>query len=577
MINILFYDFEVFHEDWLIVILNADNHSKTVIVNDVNQFIEFYENHKNDIWVGFNSRHYDQYIAKAIIAGFKPQEMNEWIIEKSRMGWQFSKSLFKIPFLNFDINTIRGQSLKQLEGFMGDSVEESKIDFTIKRKLTDDELAEVIEYCTHDVEETINVFMERIEEFESTIGLINTFDLPIKYIGKTKAQLSAIILDARQPQLIRDDEMDFGFPDTMDIHKYSDVVEFYETADNYEQSYERTVAGVKHIFAWGGLHGAKENYHAKGTIINVDVGSYYPTIMVQYGYVSRNISNPEKFAEVLKTRLEYKSKKDPRQGPYKIVLNSTYGATKDKYNGLFDPRQANNVCICGMMLLLDLIEKLEPYVELIQSNTDGLYVRLLDDEYFDTVDDICYEWEQRTGMRLEFKYFDEVIQKDVNNYIMIDHESGYVKTKGSYVKSQSSLDFDLPIVNEAIVKYFTDEIPVRQTIEECDDLHKFQRVVKLSYKYDGAAIGTISPFNGKPVWIDDLPGKVQRVFASNDYNASRLFKVKNGNLERISYVPDHIFIDNGNVKNKKIPDTLDREWYIRLAQSRVEDFEGNLL
>ena len=29
---------------------------------------------------------------------------------------------------------------------------------------------------------------------------------------------------------------------------------------------------------------------------------------------------------------------------------------KDKYNGLYDPRQANNVCIAGMLLLLDLIE-----------------------------------------------------------------------------------------------------------------------------------------------------------------------------------------------------------------------------
>jgi len=573
VIQILFYDFECFKEDWLVVILDSDTHTKTVIVNDTNEFVDYYHKHKKDIWVGFNSRHYDQYLAKAIIAGFMPQEMNEWIIDKDKMGWQFSKSLFKIPFLNFDINTIRGQSLKQLEGFMGDSVEESKIDFTIKRKLTDDELAEVIKYCTHDVEETINVFVERIEEFESTIGLINTFNLPIKYIGKTKAQLSAIILDAKQPKINRNDEMDFSFPDTMDIHKYSDVVEFYETADNYEQTYEREVAGVKHIFAWGGLHGAKENYHGKGIIINVDVGSYYPTVMVQYGYTSRNISNPEKFAEILKTRLEYKAKKDPRQGPYKIVLNSTYGATKDRYNGLFDPRQANNVCVCGMMLLLDLIEKLEPYVELIQSNTDGLYVRLLNENDFDTVDDICYEWEQRTGMGLEFKYFDEVIQKDVNNYIMIDHESGYVKTKGSYVKSQSNLDFDLPIINQAVINYFVKNMQVRKTIEECGDLHQFQRVVKLSYKYDGAALGYDNSFGHN--LVKKIPGKVQRVFASTDQDDLQLFKIKNGSLEKIGFVPQHGFIVNGNVKNKKIPTTLDREWYIKLAQSRVRDFEGD--
>lgn len=143
----------------------------------------------------------------------------------------------------------------------------------------------------------------------------------------------------------------------------------------------------------GGLHGAKENYYAKGTIINIDVGSYYPTIMTRYGYASRNIKDPEKYANIRKTRLEYKGQGNLRQGPYKIVLNGTYGAMKDKYNGLYDPRQANNVCVGGMLLLLDLIEKLEPYIELVQSNTDELYIRLLNEDDFDTVDDICYEWE----------------------------------------------------------------------------------------------------------------------------------------------------------------------------------------
>ncbi|QYD00691.1 hypothetical protein HZF13_05490 [Lactiplantibacillus plantarum] len=573
MIKILFYDFECFKEDWLVVIMDSDTRRKHVIVNDSDRFVDFYHRHQSDIWIGFNSRHYDQYIAKAIIAGFEPQEMNDWIIVKREQGWQFSRELYKIQFYNFDIMTVRGQSLKQLEGFMGDSVEESKIDFTIQRKLTNDELNEVIKYCTHDVEETINVFTERIEEFETTMGLIKAFNLPLKYIGKTKAQISAAILNARQPRVARNDEMDISFPDVIHIDKYRDVVEFYENTRDYEQSYTREVAGVKHIFAWGGLHGAKENYHGKGTIINVDVGSYYPTIMVVFNFISRNISDSSKFAEIRKTRLEYKAAHDSRQGPYKIVLNSTYGATKDKYNALYDPRQANNVCVTGMMLLLDLIEKLEPYVELIQSNTDGLYVRLLDDDYFDMVDDICYEWEQRTGMGLEFKYFDEVIQKDVNNYIMIDHESGYVKTKGAYVKKQSNLDYDLPIINQAIVDYFTKGVPVRKTVEACNDLHQFQRVVKLSYKYAGSGLGYDTEF-GHHKLMKNIPGKVQRVFASNDEHDYQLFKIKKNALEKIGYTPRHCFIVNGNVSDMEVPDKLDREWYIRLAQSRVNDFRG---
>lgn len=39
--------------------------------------------------------------------------------------------------------------------------------------------------------------------------------------------------------------------------------------------------------------------------------------------------------------------------------NSTYGAMKDKFNPLYDPKQANNVCVTGQLLLLDLLEHLE--------------------------------------------------------------------------------------------------------------------------------------------------------------------------------------------------------------------------
>lgn len=90
---------------------------------------------------------------------------------------------------------------------------------------------------------------------------------------------------------------------------------------------------------------------------------------------------------------------------------------------------------------------------------------------------------------IEFKYFNEVNQKDVNDYIVIDHESDYVKTKGVYVKESNNLDYDLSIINKAIVKYFTGDISVRKTIEDCDDLHQFQEVVKLSYKHDKAVLG----------------------------------------------------------------------------------------
>lgn len=563
MAVLLFYDFEIFKHDWLVVIINANTKEEHIFVNDTQAFIEFYNEHKRDIWVGYNSRHYDQYIAKGIICGFSPQEINEWIIVQKKPGWQFYKDFWKIPFYNYDVMTKKDKSLKQLEGFMGHNIKESDVSFDTDRKLTNDEIQEVIKYCRHDVQETIHIFTEDIEEFQSHMELIKMFNLPLRHISKTKAQLSAQILEAKQPNVPRDDEFDISFPPTMAIQKYTEVINFYEKTKNYDEVLEIEVAGVPHLFAWGGLHGARRNYISEGHFLAIDVASYYPALMIEYGYLSRNVKNPDKFREIRDRRLEYKAAKDKRQAPLKIVINGTFGAMKDKYNALYDPLMANNVCVGGQLLLLDLIEKLEPYCTLIQSNTDGLLIKLhhYDDYYL--IDDICYEWEKRTRMELEFEEFTKVIQKDVNNYILVAADGSY-KSKGAYVKKLKKLDYDLPIVNEAVVNYFVKGIDPEETIFGCEELIKFQKIVKISSKYDFAVYG-----NKK------MNEKVFRVFASVDTNDKELMKVKNGSKEKIAYVPERCFIINDDVTKKEIPGKLDYWWYLELANKRINDFIGN--
>ncbi|MGE8013248.1 hypothetical protein [Bacillus mycoides] len=558
----LFYDFEVFANDWLVVIADTDNHSEKVFVNNERDLIDYYHEHKNDIWIGYNSRHYDQFILKAIICGFTPQAINEWIILDHKPGWKFYKDFWKIQLYNFDVMTNKFRSLKQLEGFQGHDIRETSVSFNIRRELTEEEIEEVIKYCRHDVHETMHIFMETITEFESQVELLKMFNLPLRNISKTKAQLSAFILDAKQPAVPRDDEFNFSFPNTLQINQYTEVLDFYKENKDYNKVLELNVAGVPHLFAWGGLHGARNNYYGEGYFLNIDVESYYPALMIEYDYLSRNIKDPAKFREVRDTRLKYKAAKDKRQAPLKIVINGTYGAMKDKYNGLYDPLMANNVCIAGMTLLLDLIEKLEPYCEVVQSNTDGVLVKLRNYEDYDLIDDICYEWEQRTRMGLEFDEYVKVIQKDVNNYILVDAEGNY-KSKGAYVKELNPLDYDLPIVNEAVVNYFVKGIDPEETIFNCTELVKFQKIVKISSKYSHARYGTRR-----------MNEKVFRVFASVDENDKQLCKVKDGIAEKIAYVPERCFIVNDDIKDMQVPGKLDYWWYWTLANKRIDDFLG---
>lgn len=174
-------------------------------------------------------------------------------------------------------------------------------------------------------------------------------------------------------------------------------------------------------------------------------------------------------------------------------------------------------------------------------------------------------------MGLGFDYIQEIWQKDVNNYVFVDVD-GEVERKGAYVKGNTALDNDLPILNTALVDYFTKGIPVEKTIMDCKDLQQFQKIYKLTSKY------LYAKHNNRK-----LQGKVFRVFASNDGMSTPLYKVKqkyrrDGNDylsdEKFINCPKRCFIRNGDIKGVSTDDVpeLDKEWYIEQAKKRLKDY-----
>jgi hypothetical protein len=559
--KLIFYDFEVFYKDWMVVLIEYETKEKIVIINDKERLDDFYKQNKDDIWIGYNSRMYDQFILKGILLGMNPYDINTQIIDENKNGYQVIKNAESITLNNFDIST-GFHGLKQLEAFMGSKIKETSIPFDIKRKLSNSQIQEVVEYCTHDVLQTIEVFNNRKEEFDSQLSLIQMFNLPMSMFNKTKAQLSAYILGATKSEPY-DDEFNISIPDTLQLEKYKHVLEWYKNPDNlsYIKELNTVISDVPHTFAWGGLHGSRDNYSAEGIILCMDVASLYPSLIIEYNYMSRNVVNPLKYKEIRDTRLRLKKEKNPMQAPLKIVLNATYGCMKDKHNPLYDPLMANNVCIAGQLLLLDLIEKVEPYCELIQSNTDGLFLKVDNIETVEKIKLIASEWEKRTRLNLEWDIYNKIYQKDVNNYIIIN-EQGKYKSKGAYVKKLSNIDYDLPIVNKSLVNYFINNKPIEDTINECGNLREFQKVVKVSTLYKYAILGD-----------KKLPEKVLRVFASKDEKAPGVFKVKSKDrVEKIANTPERCFIWNENVNSTEVPEYLDRQYYIDIATKRLSDF-----
>lgn len=555
------------------------------IWDDVDLFTEYFEKHKNEIWVGYNNTRYDQYIAKGIMLGMNPKEINDWIIVQHNDGWQFSSAFNKITMINFDTMLRNDNGLKPLEAFMGNDIRETEVSFDIDRPLTDEEKQQTEFYCNHDVTQTIEVFLNRKAEFDAALDLVKIFKLPMSYMGKTGAQRVSKILGGLGKKF-DDDEFDFPIAPTLKLGKYKYLLDWYKNPDNHDYGKSQIViiCGIPHTLAWGGLHGAigeiqyKNDkpkqvtipYYGEGIFIMADVTAYYPSLQLRYKYGYRNMGNPENFEKIHGENLRFKRLGDKKARlPYKIADNAISGQLKDPKSLLYDPRDNNAVCVNGQLLLVDLLEKLEPYIELTQSNTDGILFKMpmkyKFEQWHDMIDDIVWEWEQRTGMRMEFSIYTKVFQKDVNNYLLVGAD-GKTKTKGAYTKSLSAIDNDLPIINKALVDYMTKNIPIETTVKACKDLIMFQKVVKLSGKY------WRTWHNGKY-----MTEKCYRVFASLNSNDTYIGKCKSkgATIEKFGNTPDHCFIDNTAVNGKTVPNYLDHQWYIDLANKRLKQYGVN--
>ena len=570
-----FIDFEVFKYNFLCVIINPLTKTEKVIVDNPRELKYYYQKYKNEIFVGYNIRDYDQWIFKGVLAGFDPYEINEHIITKGLKGYQFSNTLKEYPLITYDLIQLNS-SLKQLEGMQGHNIYETGVDFRLNRPLTEPEIEETVNYCRNDVLETIELFTQLKSGFDSRLELINEFKLPLSEMSKTNSQTIATILGAER----RDckDEFNLYFPDYLNyIKKYKPVVDWYKSIGTeanlsdenkkkiYSQKFRYEVAGVIHDFGWGGLHGARPKYYGTGYYLHIDVNSYYPSLMITHKYFSRAVDSEgaERFKTVYSENLRLKKYPEfkKKRAVYKLICNSTYGCFKDKYNALYDPLMANNICVTGQLALLLLIEMLEGYCELIQSNTDGLIVKLRSLDDYEAIDDICYSWELMTGVKLAFDpIITKIYQKDVNNYLFIN-EFGEVESKGAYVKGLSALDNDLPIVNKALKEYMINGTPPEATINSATELIDFQKIVKLSGKYDYVL------HNGKK-----YTNKCYRVFASKSASDGIIYKCRNGKSDKFANTPESAFLENGDIVGAPVPDKLDRRYYIDLAYERLKQF-----
>ena len=392
--NIYIYDIEVYAYDWFVGFKRPEPGAKSIkIHNDISRLRAFLT--QPDIVLGsFNGKHYDDYVVKTMINGgtnYHVKKHNDHIISGGE-PWGYSpfdydEMLFKrLPCPTFDLRddiADPGVSLKSIEGNLCRKIVECKVPFNLDRPLTKDEINEVEKYLDEDLDGTIALYWERKEDYLDAKALVGEmYGLPAEEaLGLTNAKLSARVLEAKAVK--RTDERDYVIPPNIDTESIPKVV-----LDFFLQIRDKSIPDAKLFgagkgskgmtldiifktsygscpvtYAWGGVHGAKPCVTVEETkdrvIINQDVGSLYPNSMINFGYCSRSMRDPEAYVKLVRKRLGYKKAGDKkRANALKLVVNTVYGAMLNLYNDLADRWAGRSVCISNQLAMTVLIVQL---------------------------------------------------------------------------------------------------------------------------------------------------------------------------------------------------------------------------
>lgn len=273
--NIIVYDCEVFAYDWIVVFKDISTGIFTVIHNDNDAVREAID--EDNVYVGFNSKHFDSFIIKAIAYDFSPPEikqLNDYLISGGR-GWEYAplqEGYFKFNNVDIRDDVQKGLSLKAIEAHLGMDIRESEVDFNIDRPLTEKELEETIFYCKHDVDATEQLYYLRKGYIENKLMLGRIKGIPDnRALYMTNAKLTAAYLDAVPKE--HDDEREYQYPPKL-LRQYipQEVFDFFERLKDksipdevvFKEKLDLMVGGCPCTIAYGGIHGAIPCYREEG-------------------------------------------------------------------------------------------------------------------------------------------------------------------------------------------------------------------------------------------------------------------------------------------------------------------------
>lgn len=603
--TILLFDIEIFKHDSLFVFRDYFTKEWFIINNDLNALRSFYLEYRDSMFIGYNNASYDNNVMRGYLQGKNAYQMSKTIIESDNRGLVYKMfDSHKTPLFGMDLyQDNKGFSLKEHSAFLGINIKETEVDFDMDRPLTDEEKEKNVAYCKNDVLATEKRFEQNISMLLAKATIALMFDMDKTDLLQTNANLTAKLLGATK-QEVRPDLTD---PLELDKRLNINTKEIAEAYLNHEFELNEkgklnvslnytTEDGYEMVFGSGGVHGAVPSYIHIGLFPMRDWGSLYPNTMVQFNLLSRNIPKDKlhRYSDLLKQRMDAKYSGEETAdikgvkvptwvmiNGIKLPLNTKFGASGAEFNDLYDPRNQFLVCATGQLIMTNMYELIKGKAQFIQSNTD-CHAYIPNSEADDTaIDAALDEFANKIGLTLDKDMFQEIWQKDVNNYIAVTPK-GKVKIKGA-IGLTGGLKVSKAVVSNAFINYLVAGKDYKEFIEDCEDVRQFQIITKTGWTFDKTIQRDI-------IGYETSAQKVNRVFAIKDKTkAVELFKVKEGQLldleadefkDNLSYTkglanaPEYYTIDNNACGEGITISEIDKQYYIEQVEDTLELWFG---
>ena len=630
------YDVETYPNYFCAVFIGPKNVPKVYTMENLDQLRADLNNPKL-ILIGFNNNNFDDYVLKLIVS--KPavtcREIYEladdiiagdsnkrsklyWNLWRMAPPWAFSLDAFAVP--NAKIGLKERAAKRNWKKIQDLPIAPGSTINAMQR-------GPLVKYCENDVRVTIAEWNDAQEHFAIRRHLAEQYpgtDVLSKHDAGVCEEIITTLYCQRTGQMKKFVKSQIpkgggaiamcdAVPDLVDYD--SDVLtdllgellgaEGKFVYDGHEKQF--TIDGQKFYknfdlqylninLGSGGLHTNDkpmiEESDAKSVIVDVDVASYYPNIIRALELRPKHLG-PE-FNEILEAitteRLAAKAAGEKvKADGMKIVINSAFGKTGNKYSILFDELVQLQVTLAGQLMILMLIESLlKAKIKILSANTDGVLVKL-PRMRLPQLKKIMRGWERTTGQALEDVEYSKYIRRDVNNYIAVKAD-GTTKEKGVFKKH---IRGKAPIIAEAVRKYFIDGIEPLAWIEVEDDVRRFIFYAhvsgKFKLKFDQGARGDTPLQNTSRWYVSKGVALVEGVGYYPSENSGRVIKF--GEMtenERLRYKNTHGEADHPNnwIKSERIanganavminnaipervPEDLNRNYYIRQAQEII--------